>query len=91
MLGVSPWVWAWLGALAPSLRFARTIIWVLLVNRVTKIVVEKADVKDLPQVLAGLGVLVGVLAGPSRLASLAVVCAEPVTGDVAVRDGGPAL
>jgi hypothetical protein len=90
MLGVSPWMWAWIGALAPSLRFARTVIWALLVDRITRIVVEKADVKDLPQVLAGLGVLVGVLAAPSRLAPQAAVSAEPVTGDAAVRDGGPA-
>src|SRR5215470_8635901 len=66
MLGVSPWMWAWMGALAPGLWFVRAVIGAFLVDRVTRTVVEKADVKDLPEMLTVLGVLAGVLAASSR-------------------------
>ncbi len=55
MLSLSSWMWAWLGGVAPCLWLARTVVWASLVNRLIRTVVDKADAKDLPEVLTGLG------------------------------------
>jgi hypothetical protein len=85
MLGVSPWMWAWMGV-----WLARTVISALLIGRITKTVIEKADVKDLPEVLTGLSVLAGGLSTPSRPALQTAISAGTVTGNAKVREGRPA-
>lgn len=88
MLGVSPWMWACV--LAPGLWFVRAIIGAFLVDRITRTVVEKADVKDLPEVLTGLGVLAGVLFAPNRPVPHAAISAVAAADGAEVREGGPA-
>jgi hypothetical protein len=90
MLGVSPWMWAWMGALAPGLWFVRAVIGAFLVDRVTRTVVEKADVKDLPEVLTGLGVLAGMLYASSRPVPQTTVSMVAAADGAEFREGGPA-
>ena len=86
MMSVSPWMWAWMGALTPGLWFARTVVWAFLINRIIRTVIEKADVKDLPEVLPGLGMLAGKLSAPSGAAMQIAVFAETVTDGAKVRE-----
>lgn len=90
MLGMSPWMWVWMGALAPGLWFVRAVIGAFLVGRITRTVVEKADVKDLPEVLTGLGVLAGVLSASSRPVPRTTMSTPAAAIDVEVREGGRA-
>lgn len=66
---------------------ARTVISAILVGRITRTVIDKADVKDLPEVLTGLSMLAGVLSTPSRPGLQTAGPAETVTDDAEVRDG----
>ncbi len=86
MMSVSPWMWACMGALAPGLWFARIVIWAFLVDRIIRAVIEKADVKDLPEVLPGLGMLAGKLSAPSRATPQTAIFAETVTDGAKVRE-----
>jgi hypothetical protein len=90
MLGVSPSMWAWIGALAPGLWFIRTVIGALLVERITRTVVEKADAKDLPEVLTGLGALAGALSAPGRHDPQTAGRAVAVPDGAGVQEGRPA-
>jgi hypothetical protein len=85
MMGVSPWMWAWMGV-----WLARTLVSTLLIGRIARTVIEKADVKDLPEVLAGLSVLAGALCTRSHPALQTAVSAETAAGDAGVREGKPA-
>ena len=87
MMSMSQWMWAWMGALTPGLWFARTVVWAFLIDRIIRTVIEKADVKDLPEVLPGLGMLAGKLSGPGRPALQTAVSAETVTDGAKVREG----
>lgn len=89
MLGVSPSMWAWVGALAPGLWFIRTVIGALLIDRIARTVVEKADAKDLPEVLTGLGALAGVLSAPGRRAPQTAVRAVAVPDGAELQEGEP--
>jgi len=75
-----------MGALAQGLWFARTVIWAFLVDRIIRAVIEKADVKDLPEVLPGLGMLAGKLSAPSRATPQTAIFAETVTDGAKVRE-----
>jgi hypothetical protein len=75
-----------MGALAQGLWFARTVIWAFLVDRIIRAVIEKADVKDLPEVLPGLGMLAGKLSAPSRATPQTAIFAEAVTDGAKVRE-----
>ena len=85
-MSMSPWMWAWIGALTPGLWFARTVVWAFLINRIIRTVIEKADVKDLPEVLPGLGMLAGKLSAPSRATLQTAIFAETVTDGAKVRE-----
>jgi len=90
MLGVSASTWAWMGALAQGLWFIRAVIGAILVDRITRTVVEKADAKDLPEVLTGLGALAGVLSAPGRHAPQTAGRAVAVPDGAGVLEGRPA-
>ena len=85
-MSMSPWMWAWIGALTPGLWFARIVVWAFLINRIIRTVIEKADVKDLPEVLPGLGMLAGKLSAPSRATPQTAIFAETVTDGAKVRE-----
>jgi hypothetical protein len=82
-------MWAWMGALTSSLWFARTVVWAFLVDRIIRTVIEKADVKDLPEVLLGLGMLAGKLSVPGRPALQTAVSGETVADGAKIRAGPP--
>ena len=88
MMGVSLWIWAWMGVLAPCLWFARAVIWAFLVDRTIRTAVEKAAVEDLPEVLTGLSVLTAALCSYSRPAVRATVSGETTNNDAEIREGG---
>lgn len=90
VLGMSSWLLALTGVVAQVLWCVRTAISAYLVDRITKIVVEKADVRDLPAVLTGLGVLAAALPMPRRPAPGPVGSKKAVTDDeAAMPEGGP--
>ena len=85
MLEVSPWMWAWMGALAPVLWFARTVVWAFLVHRIIKTVVEKANVRDLPEVLTKLSLLATALSASNRRVRPTTVSAIGMTDDAGLE------
>jgi hypothetical protein len=89
MLGMSPWMWALMGAWAPGLWFARAVIGVILAARITTTVIEKAEVKDLPEVLTGLGALAGALSASGRPATPSAVSTGAAADGAGVHEGGP--
>jgi hypothetical protein len=88
MPGTSSWMWALVAAVAPGLWCARTILCAFIVDRVAKIVVEKADVRDLPDVLAGLGALAEAVAAPSRPARHQAISSVVEIHEAAARKAG---
>jgi hypothetical protein len=84
MLGVSPWMWA----LALGLWSARAVIGAFLAARITTTVIKKADVKDLPEVLAGLGALAGALSASSPPSPWSAASKGAAADGTRVRKGG---
>jgi hypothetical protein len=83
-------MWESMGALAPGLWFVRAVIGLFLAARITMTVVEKADVKDLPEVLTGLGALAGALSAPGGRGLQSAVSTGAAADGAGVGKDGPA-